>query len=127
MAGDAKTTDSAEEVAPPVISDPYPTIQKTLDATLADQRRVGWETLRVEIDGAIQSQHVRFRVRSIIISCDIADEIVLLVGTGRYPFRVAPGVSPSIDLPILIERGLDFSATSTGAGVGSVYLAGYPE
>jgi hypothetical protein len=126
MAGDTKPID-AEALPPPAVDDPFPSIQQTLDAMLADQRSVEWETLRVAFDAVAVSQFPRLRVRYLIISSDIADEVTLTIGTARYPFHVGIGTTPPIPIPLVIERGADIAAISTGAAVGSVYLIGNVE
>lgn len=130
MAGDVKTTESGEELPEPPIDNPFPSIQETLDALLADQRMEGWEIIALSMTAAAasarDSQHPRMRVRYIIASQDTGDPYTLLVGSRGYTFVVSstPSVFP---FPILIERGVDVQLTHTGNVTAAWYLVGEVE
>lgn len=130
MAGDSKTTDSAEETPAPVLSDPYPTIQATLDAMLADQRMVDWQILALATDSVVASnsvtQYPRFRCRHVILSTDTATTITINVGTAQYPFEADIGIV-SFPFPLVIERGTSVSFTAQGGADANVYLIGPTE
>lgn len=81
----------------------------------------GKQTIRIAA-GVTMSQHIRFRLRYIIISRATAGVATLGIGTGTYDFDVT-GTPVRVDLPLVIERGTDISFT----GDGRIYLVGDPE
>lgn len=82
----------------------------------------GAEYLRLEAGAVAQSQHIRFRVLYLIISRATAGDAVLTIGTQTFTFTVG-GFPVRIDLPLVIERGVDIEFD----GDGRAYLVGYPE
>ena len=78
--------------------------------------------------GAPLSQHIRFRVREILITTDTAGVVTLVVGSALYPFVVAVGnLAPTIRFPLVIERGSDVSFAASVAATMDCYLIGRPE
>lgn len=97
----------------------------TLAAILADQRMDGWEILAIENGGGAlpQSQHIRFRVRYVILSRVVSGPTILLIGTRSFRWETTswPIVFP---FPLVIERGVDISSS---VGDGFTYLIGSVE
>lgn len=82
---------------------------------------VGKETIRIAA-GATMSQRIRFRLRYLIISRATQGVATLTIGTGSYDFD-SPAAPVRVDLPLVIERGVDVGFT----GDGRIYLVGDPE
>lgn len=89
---------------------------------IQSQNDIGKETIRLDAGAVAASQHIRFRVRWIIISRATVGDATLLVGTGSYVWTVG-AVPVRIDFPILIDRGVDMQFV----GDGRIYLIGDPE
>lgn len=128
MVGVASTNDEPDiEVVEPLAA-----LEAKADAQLADQRMVGWEMLDFRIvAGAAptlpQSQHVRFRVRALVIATDAAATVIITIGTRTFNFPVAVGTIV-IPFPVVIERGVDLTATvAAGAANVTVLVIGSPE
>ena len=127
MVGVASTNDEPEiEVIEPLAG-----LEKRTDALLADQQMVGWEMLDFRIVAgaapALQSQHVRFRVRFLVIAADATATVIITIGTRTFNFPVAVGTIV-IPFPVVIERGVDSNASvSAGAANVTVLVIGSPE
>ncbi len=138
MAGDSSSHDAL--VIPDYeIIDPFERLGSILDkngGALArlhsDIESLGYEIIgpflavAATSTGAAQSQHMKLRVRQILISIDVAAQVALVLGAARYPFQVGPGVT-AITWPTVIERATDMSFTSSVAATMCCYLVGKPE
>lgn len=82
----------------------------------------------IKLDAAaspvIQSQHIRFRLRGVIVNPITAGVLTLTIGTATYPFDGAARALTFLPFPLLIERGTDMSCVGTD---GRIYLIGDPE
>jgi hypothetical protein len=127
MVGVASTNDEPDiEVVEPLAA-----LEAKADAQLADQQMIGWEMLDFRIVAgaapALQSQHVRFRVRFLVIAADAAATVIITIGTRTFNFPVAVGTIV-IPFPVVIERGVDSNASvSAGAANVTVLVIGSPE
>lgn len=131
MAGDTKETASGVDLAPPTVDDPFPGIQQTLDAILAEESGDGLEivgpfSIAAGTASNRISQYPRIRVRALVLSTDIAATITLILGTRRYPFVMPPSVAV-IPFPFVIERGSDMSVEASVAVTLAAYIIGRPE
>lgn len=76
-----------------------------------------------------KGSHVRYRVELVNISGAVGDTIGLNIGTLQYQF-VAGSAPATFLFPLIIERGVDFSAvdvTVPASLTWRCYLIGYPE
>jgi hypothetical protein len=87
---------------------------------------VGSEIIRLDAAATptIQSQHIRFRLRGVIVNPVTAGTLTLQIGTATYPFDGAARSLQFIPFPLLIERGSDMSCAGAD---GRIYLIGDPE
>jgi hypothetical protein len=139
MAGDTKELGAT--VPDEIVIDPFERIAAQLEAQggalvsiFRELASIGYETWGPFQSAAAvvtnrDSQHIRFRVRGIIITTDAAGVVSLVIGSGTYPFVIAAGnlAPPMFPLPLVIERASDVSFTSSVAATMACYLIGRPE
>lgn len=127
MAGDEKN------VGTQAIDDGFDPLEPLTDATKEGARNivqylamVGSEIIRLDAAAAPvpQSQHIRFRVRGVIVNPVTAGTLTLQVGTAQYPFDGAARFLAFVPFPLVIERGSDMSCAGAD---GRIYLIGDPE
>ena len=127
MAGDTKDTGS---VAVDDGGDPLKPLTDTtrsgLASLLAFLAMENAEIIRLEAAAApvVQSQHVRLRVRGIIVNPITAGALTLTIGTAQYPFDGGAREIEWVPFPLVIERGSDMSCVGAD---GRIYLIGDPE
>lgn len=135
MAGDIKNPATTDKVATGLDeSDPLaPLTTATKDAAGAIAqvedaiRNVGSEIIRLDAQVApstFQSQHLKLRVRAVVINVLTAGVCSLNVATVSYPFSLPANGIVQLIFPLVIERGMDLSFT---AADGRIYLIGDPE
>lgn len=121
MAGDTKET-TATETPAPVVDDPFPGIQETLNAILREVSLDGMGEYDF-VGGALAggSSWQRLRCRYLIVSCEDADTATLTVGTVARSWLIPANDTRVIPLPIVIERGVNVTlAAASGAVTGSL-------
>lgn len=93
------------------------------EALISWLRMENCEIVRLDAGAAPapQSQHVRFRVRYVIVSAITAGTMTLTVGTASYPFEGQARGNDAIPFPLVIERGSDMSCVGTD---GRIFLVG---
>jgi hypothetical protein len=134
MAGDTNEIGNETPLASGVETDPLKPLtdatSKGSAAIVAWMRMENCELIRVDANAApsifpqVQSQHVRFRVRAIIVNAITAGTLTLQVGTAQYPFEATARGLDVIPFPLVIERGSDVSCVGAD---GRIWLIGDPE
>lgn len=96
------------------------------DAILDELGMVGFQIIRLDAGAAPVplSQHVRMRVRKVIVNPVTAGTLTLTIGTGTFPFDGAARGLIAVPFPLVIERGSDMSCVGTD---GRIYLVGSVE
>lgn len=124
MAGDTKETTAAETPAP-VVDDPFPGIQATLDAILREVSLDGIGEYDFGADGVLLggSSWQRLRCRYLIVSCEDADTATLTVGTVARSWLIPANDTRVIPIPIVIERGANVTLTAPGGAVTGSLIA----
>lgn len=124
MAGDTKET-SATETPPPIVDDPFPGIQATLDRIadvldLAGEGQLDFSATGTLIGGP---SHARMRCRYLVFSTTAAATVTLTIGTMTRTYSVPAADTRVIPLPLVIERGLDITlSASAGAVTGALIV-----
>lgn len=125
--------ESGIDTAAPIIDDPFPGIQQTLDAILAELSLSGdgeylfSPTAVATVMGlAAGATHQRMRCRYLIFSTSAAAVVTLTVGSMPRTYSVPAADTRVIPLPIVIERGSDVSL-SVSAGTVTGNLIARPE
>lgn len=98
-------------------------------AQLADMLMSDYEIIEFPTVGAAalpQSQHIRFRCRNVIVSCDTACVATLLIGTRSLRLFCGANSTTAVPFPLVVERGVDMAFT-VSAGTGVAYLIGKGE
>lgn len=77
---------------------------------------------------SVQQTHVRMRVYELVFTAVDAAQatVTLTLGTITYVFNFSLAISMVVPLPIVVDRGIDISLTTTGDGV-SGWLTYTPE
>lgn len=130
MAGDEKNVGSGV-----AIDDGIDPLKPLTDATnAASKAQLAWDAMVnaeiIRLDAALiavgvpQSQHIRLRLRGIIVNPVTAGVLTLQIGTAQYPFDGAVRLLQYVPFPLLIERGADMSCVGAD---GRIYLIGDPE
>lgn len=130
MATDNKPTGDIE-TPPPMVDDPFPSIADRLAGILDAATDVGMEVVGPLSTAAGTasngvSQTPKMRIRTLILSTDIACILTLVFGTRRYPFALVPGCI-DIPFPFVIERGQNVSIETSVAVTAHAYLIVQPE
>lgn len=94
----------------------------------------GWQifgpfsTIGPAVSSGIQSQHIRLRLRYVLITSDTNGLTVQLrIGETVYEFIAILGVNPPILFPLVIERGVNVEFRAVGGAGIRCYLIGLPE
>ena len=123
MAGDTKET-TATETPAPVVDDPFPGIQETLNAILREVSLDGMGEYDF-VGGALAggSSWQRLRCRYLIMSSTDAATVTLTVGTIARSWLVPAGDTRVVPIPVVIERGVNVTLTASAGTVTGSLLA----
>lgn len=132
MAGDVKTPESGEQVAAPDYQNPFPSIQRTLEAILDALRGSAPGEVPSIFDilaaGGItfgQHQWQRIRVSLLVVSASAAGTATVRIGSFTRTWQVGVGTT-TLPFPYVIERGTDVVLGGSAADI-TGYLIATPE
>lgn len=127
MAGETPSVPSAGRMPEIDVVDPF----DKMNSKLVEIERAlsGADDLIWDLTGGgtvIQSQHVRFRAKTLVFDVSAAATVTFTVGTRTRTFSAATALTFAVPLPVIIERGTDVSLTAS-AGIVTGYLIGTAE
>jgi hypothetical protein len=99
-------------------------------AGLEFARKVNATIIRLEAGagsvnaGFVGASHLRLRVRSIVFVAITGGVGTLNIGEASYPFAFGANSTNAVELPLVIERGVNLSYTATD---GRAYVVADPE